>query len=341
MVRYQQRQMDEVLMYVRRILPSDEVSVVGRLTDAMIDLTSRSFHVPVIDKYSPLAYSIVNKVHWFNKNTMNMGVETVWREVLKVAYIIEGRQIVKQFRRSCERCKYINKKTIDVIMSPVSQHNITIAPPFYITQVDLAGSFKTFSKHNQRSIIKVWMAVFCCCTTSTVSIKIMENYNSASFIQVFVRFSCKVSYPKMLLPDEGSQLVNSCKSMEFNFTDLKNNLHRSKVEFDVCPIGGHYMHGKVERKIQEVKRSLKKRCNNERLSIIEWETFIPEVSNCINDMPLALGNIISDFESMDLITPNRLRIGRNNARSPDGTLEVTCKLEKFLRLNEKISQFMV
>ena len=33
-----------------------------------------------------------------------------------------------------------------------------------------------------------------------------------------------------------------------------------------------------------------------------------EVSKAINDLPVALRNIVIDFENMDLITPNRLRL---------------------------------
>ena len=50
----------------------------------MQDLASTSFYVPVIDKNSPLAYSIINEVHWHSQ------VETTWRYVLKTAFIIEG-----------------------------------------------------------------------------------------------------------------------------------------------------------------------------------------------------------------------------------------------------------
>ena len=52
------------------------------------------------------------------------------------------------------------------------------------------------------------------------------------------------------------------------------------------------------------------------MSVLRWETISGEVSNAINDLPLALGNIVSDFENMDVITTNRLKLGRNNERSP-------------------------
>ena len=79
-----------------------------------------------------------------------------------------------------------------------------------------------------------------------------------------------------------------------------------------------------------------KNVQNERLSIIQWETVSAEVANAINELPLALGNIVSDYENMDLITPNRLRLGRNNERSPASPMQVTGNLQKILKENEKI-----
>ena len=54
------------------------------------------------------------------------------------------------------------------------------------------------------------------------------------------------------------------------------------------------MHGKVEIKIQEVKKLIGKTMLNEQLSDIQWETCAAEIANRINDLPLALGNIVSD-----------------------------------------------
>ena len=36
---------------------------------------------------------------------------------------------------------------------------------------------------------------------AAVDMKVMEDYSTSSFIFVFVRFACKVGYPKKLLPD--------------------------------------------------------------------------------------------------------------------------------------------
>ena len=96
------------------------------------------------------------------------------------------------------------------------------------------------------------------------------------------------------------------------------------------------MHGKVERKIQEVKKLIQKTMLNERLSVIQWETCAAEIANRINDLPLAIGNIVSDFETIDLITPNRLKLGRNNDRNPSGSVKITSDLKKILEANQNI-----
>jgi hypothetical protein len=220
-------------------------------------------------------------------------------------------------------------------MGPVSPYNITIAPAFYICQVDLAGPFLAYDTHNKRKTIKVYMAVFCCSTTSATKIKIMDSYSTTSFIHAFSRFACDVGFPSRMLADQGSQLVKGCQSANFSFSDAKFRLHRdAHVSLDVCPVGGHNMHGKVERRIRHVKESTAS-ISNEKLTVLEWETLCATVANSVNNLPLALGNFKSDFEAMDLITPNRLLLGRNNDRCPVGPVMMD-SYDKILEKNLQI-----
>ena len=176
-------------------------------------------------------------------------------------------------------------------MGPLSQFNLMIAPAFYISQVDITGPVKAYTVHNKRPgcSVNVWFLVFCCCTTGAVSIKVMQNYSTSAFMMGFIRFSCSVGYPKMLLPDEGSQLVKGCKEMQLSFTDIKQQLHIDYgVEFDTCPVGGHNMHGMIERKIQHVKQAMSKQLDKERLSVLQWETIDDQMANCVNHTSLAM-----------------------------------------------------
>ena len=47
---------------------------------------------------------------------------------------------------------------------------------------------------------------------------------------------------------------------------------------------------------------------------IQWETLVQEVANSINNMPIGLGSKVGCLENLDIITPNRLLLGRNNER---------------------------
>ena len=328
---------DGILFYTGRILPTQKVSAAVTLTDTMLDLSDTMFCVPLVLKSSPVALSIVDEIHWYHEVAKHSGVETVLRYTMKYAYIIEGRDLVRYVRKNCIRCKMILKRTLNVSMSPVSPYQLKIAPAFYATQTDIAGPFNSFSLHSKRTTVKVWMVVFCCTATTTTSIKIMEDCGTMAFIQAFIRFACEVGYPKVLLIDEGSQLIKGCETMRFHFEDVQRKLHKDQqVNFETCPVGGHNFHGRVERRIRTIRESLERSIHKERLSVLQWETLSAQISNSINDLPIALTKATADIEHADLITPNRLKMGRNNDRSPVGTLNVTSDPQRILQSNKMI-----
>ena len=92
------KEVDGILRYSGRILPGSQVEVAGGFTDVMKDLSKTMFCVPVIDKHSPIAYSIAMNYHWTDSNVKHCGIETTLREMLKYVYIIEGRDLVKKIK---------------------------------------------------------------------------------------------------------------------------------------------------------------------------------------------------------------------------------------------------
>ena len=53
-------------------------------------------------------------------------------------------------------------------------------------------------------------------------------------------------------------------------------------------------------------------------------------------MPIALGNVVQDLENLDILTPNRLMLGRNNDRCPIGAVTVTSDAKKIIQENAQI-----
>ena len=325
---------DGILFYKGRILPSQTIAGRKRMSDVMIDLSDSTFCVPLTDAHSPLAYSIVNEVHWFEENASHSGAETVMRYVQKFTHILDGRDLIKKFRLACHRCRVLEKRALEVAMGALKDCNLNIAPAFYSIQVDICGPYSSYSNHNKRATVNIWLVVFCCCTTSAVSIKVMDDYSTSAFLLAFVRFSCHYGYPKFLLPDEGSQLVKGCKDMQLSFSDIQSHLNiEYGVQFETCPVGGHNMHGKVERKIRTVRESIEKKLQGHRLSLLQWESLGDQIANEINNLPLGTVRNTSSLEDLDILTPNRLLLGRNNERSPSGPLLVTNDTSKILQSN--------
>ena len=59
--------------------------------------------------------------------------------------------------------------------------------------------------------------------------------------------------------------------MNLTFTDIKSKLHKdSVVEFTTCYVGGYKYNEKIETKIRQIKDSLEKTVQNERLSVSQW-----------------------------------------------------------------------
>ena len=328
---------DSILYHTGRILLVQEIDDRSHLADACLDLNASTFCVPITDHLSPVAYVIVDDVHWYSPDVSHGGVESVLRYSQQTMHIIGGRSLVKGMKKACPRCRYLEKKGVRVAMGPVSDDNLRVAPAFYVCQVDICGHFSAYSPAKKRATLKVWYVVFCCTVTGATDCRVMEDYSADGFVLAFVRFACRFGYPKKLMPDPGSQLVKGCKDMIISMSTVAHQLNvEYGVEFVTCPVGAHNVHGKVERKIQQIKKCLIKHVGNRRLSIIQWETLGQQVSNTINNLPIGLGSKTEMLENLDILTPNRLLLGRNNDRCPTAPLEITHDLRKIVESNNDI-----
>ncbi len=56
------------------------------------------------------------------------------------------------------------------------------------------------------------------------------------------------------------------------------------------------------------------------MTCLQWDTLFSRISNSIDNLPLALGNTSNETAlGYEIITPNRLKLGRNNYRSLEGS----------------------
>ena len=83
----------------------------------------------------------------------------------------------------------------------------------------------------------------------------------------------------------------------------------------------HSERGRVERKIRSLRESLEKMGvnTNHPQTVLQWETIFAKIVNTVDNLPMAKGNTSNSSNlGYEIITPNRLKLGRNNYRSLEG-----------------------
>ena len=152
----------------------------------MLDLFSSTFIVPIIDRYSPVAYSIINFTHWNHLVAKQNGLELVYRYARHIVYIIDGQDLVRSIRKNCLICRYLSKRSNR--FKWVKYLSTDSIPPFYSTPVDLCGLFSAYSNFNKRKTLKICLVVFCCTTTLNIDIR---NKNTCNGRLQFIRINHK------------------------------------------------------------------------------------------------------------------------------------------------------
>jgi len=302
-----------ILHYVGRILNSQEIC---SPEDTMFDLTSLSFVRPIVDRYSPVGYSVM--LHSHESISHHKSATASLLESRGLAFILRGRDLATEVVKACRPCIRYRSKLIEVEMGKIHQSRLTIAPVFYCCQVDLFGPLIAICEHQHRSTVKIYGVVFKDPGSCAISIHVMQNYSTPAFLQAYTRFAARYGHPTELRIDEGSQLMSACKNMEISIVDIKDNLtakHQVGVKFSTCPVGGHNAHGMVERSIREIKNLMSKVYKGLKHDILSLETCFAWISSELNNLPICLGSRVDNLDHLDLITTNRLLLGRNNRRA--------------------------
>ena len=307
---------DGVLYYTGRILDGQEVL---SPVDTMFDLDPLHFVKPVVDRYSPVAYCIMVYAHGTLGRHRNSAATL--RISRTIAYILRGRELAIEVREACRYCTRYRAKLVKVEMGKIHDTRLTIAPAFYISQVDLMGPMLAYCEHNHRSSVKVWACVFKDPSSSAISVHAMGSYSTDEFLMCYTRFSSRYGHPAKLCIDEGSQLLAACRRMELSIVDITNSLSTKfnvGIDYTSCPVGGHNVHGIVERSIQNVNDLFKKVYKGIKLDVLAYETCFAWISSQLNNIPLCLGSKTDNLDNLDLITPSRLLLGRASSRAIGG-----------------------
>ena len=336
---------DGILISKSRILDSMNFVETGGLELPDLKLIGLKSSVPVIDRFSPLAYCIANYVHWCMAK--HKGVETCNRISLCHVFILQSGSLFKEISEECLRCRIKRKKSIEVPMGPISDHQLRICPPFWASQLDLFGPIQVFVPGYEKNTrgrnslaAKCWVMTFVCPVTRLTNLQVIEKCDHSGIIDGITRLSCEVGIPKFIMIDQDAAILKALQGVEFDYLDTKFKLHTDwGIEFSTCSVAGHNEHGHVERKIRSIQESLSEAgLHNKRLHATGLQTLLKLIENQLNNLPLgySFGNDHDNTPLLKMISPNMLRVGRNNERALDGPMRLPVGGGELLREVEKI-----
>jgi hypothetical protein len=191
-------------------------------------------------------------------------------------------------------------------------------------------SSKTFKAH---------AVVIVCLLTSATNILVIDGLTTQAVVQALERHAARYGVPGHVFVDAGTQL-EKLQDTSFNLRDVEAKGYEGvKFKLTVCAPKAHHQHGRVEAKIKRVRKLLEALSDTVEVcnTLIGWETVFAKIADQIDNLPIARGGqkAASDL-GWEIITPNRLKLGRNNFRQLAGNLRLSNSPQTQLERNRLI-----
>ena len=329
---------DGILYYQSRL--KAEIKTENLDCDVFFDKHEIKEFLPIVSSDSDVFFSYLMHVH--HNIRPHSGVEITMKEISKSMMVINNpRKLIQSIRKDCQTCRIINKKTLELRMLNHPDARTIMAPPFYIAQMDTVFGFRAQVFKDARKTVKVYALIICCLLTGATNVLVIEGLETTDVLQAIERHAFRHGMPSTIYVDNGTNLI-ALQHATFSLRDLNCQLADSYgIQVKVSNAKSHEERGRVEARVKILRSMLEKLQikTDSVLSILQWETLFARISNMINDLPIAkcTTSNINDL-GWEIITPNRLQLGRNNMRSLEGliTLNKTMGSENLLRKNRAI-----
>ena len=330
------------ILYCRsRILAGQRLTEAGNMGMNSLGMEiGLNLMTPLVDRWSPIAYSIALFIHV--KVGRHAGYETCSRLSLEYCHILQSPSLFKQISDECSGCMKIRRKYLEVAMSPVSDCQLTISPPFHTAFCDLDGpyivyvpGFERQTRNRKVLTCKTWIMTFVCPMTKLCNLQVIESKNSEAVLEGLIRLGCEVGMPSCLILDQETSFMKMVRDAEVSLQDLNYRCYKEYgIKFKVAPVSGHNFIGLAERKIRAVQEAFQKlELKNIRLHATGLQTFCKLVENHLNCLPLgySYGRDANNTPLLKIITPNMMRMGRLNSRSLWGPMKFASGPKDYLK----------
>ena len=202
---------------------------------------------PVLDRYFHISYSVAYFVH--SELANHAGFETCFRFSLSYCHIIQASSLFREIGEECSKCSIIRKKFLDVLMGPVSDHQLTICTPFYAAYCDLDGPYKVYVPGHERetrhrSVVEAWILSFACPVSKLINLQVIDSKSADGVLDGLTRLGCEQGFPKYLLLDQEKSFMKAVRDAEVDLRDLRlRSFKKRGIRCEVAPVAGHNFTG--------------------------------------------------------------------------------------------------
>ncbi|XP_057312268.1 uncharacterized protein LOC130653769 [Hydractinia symbiolongicarpus] len=217
----------------------------GRLGNAPVPYNSRYPILLVPDSY--LTKLIIRHVH---ESVKHYGTKITLTELRREFWIPSGRNVVRNFIRTCQKCRRYENKPYPYPDPPsLPKSRLQDNMSFEVVGIDYAGPLFVKNVFNEEpDMYKAWIVLITCASTRAIHLDLASNSSGPECIEVLKRFIARKGAPNFILSDNGKCFISEDVQ---NFAASKNINWKFNIE------SAPWQGGFFERLVKSVKRPLK------------------------------------------------------------------------------------
>ena len=136
------------------------------------------------------------------------GVAVTTAKCRQKYWIVRGHNVSRIVKRKCTFCREFEAKAETQLMVGLPLRRLqSYKPPFHHTACDYFGPIKV--KIGRNKTAKHYGVIFTCLNTRAVHCELATDASTIDFLQVLRRFFSYRGYPKLMISDNGSQMVGA------------------------------------------------------------------------------------------------------------------------------------
>ena len=274
----------------------------GRIKHSQLPESSK--YPILLPSKSYVAMLIIREIHFSNCHAGPAAVLTFLRERF---WIPRARQIIKKSLRKCVKCLKIYGKPYSKPAFPDLPHcRVNEARPFQVTGVDYTGALQV---KTVTGIHKAYIVVFTCAVTRAAHLEVVESLLETEFIDAFIRFCSRRSFPQIIYSDNATTFVGASKSLKdiANSNKVKFYMNDRRIEWRFITPRAPWQGGIWERLVGLTKSALKRVLGKSMVSFRELETLTIQIEAKLNDRPLTYAS--DDVTDLQPLSPSQLLFG--------------------------------